>query len=445
MILLIIDTCIEDHLVLFIICIFMEIYNNMRKLLYVMMILGFNIYGQGLIFTPADKLSEYDEFPSESYGFSTTYPSSFSLEKYVPPVLNQNGGTCVGFSTFYYGLSTMYNKKFNITDNNSKYAHSFDPYFLYSLYFSDVNNCENGLPFDAALGNLKKVGAKKLMFPPFTTCNQDWNETDLGNIFSYTKPYGIKEWYTVFTNKPDFLNTIKKLIYEGIPVIVGMTIDDTMQPYRSDNPTGIKSDGLWNPGLSEKKDGHALCVIGYDNYKYGGAFRIVNSWGRDYGDNGYIWVRYSDFKSYTKEAHVFELNENIVTRPPVIIESDDYKRYKYKTAKNNYSSYEGQYLNNSVSGYGIWGDKDNDTFYIGKFSNGDMSGFFLVLDEDGLYSANGVNGELQDLEKLGFAENQETLETQLKAKKFFSLLGTDMSIRKANSTKINKPRSNGKN
>ena len=40
----------------------------MRKLLYVMMILGFNIYGQGLIFTPADKLSEYDEFPSESYG-----------------------------------------------------------------------------------------------------------------------------------------------------------------------------------------------------------------------------------------------------------------------------------------------------------------------------------------------------------------------------------------
>ena len=445
MILLIIDTCIEDHLVLFIICIFMEIYNNMRKLLYVMMILGFNIYGQGLIFTPADKLSEYDEFPSESYGFSTTYPSSFSLEKYVPPVLNQNGGTCVGFSTFYYGLSTMYNKKFNITDNNSKYAHSFDPYFLYSLYFSDVNNCENGLPFDAALGNLKKVGAKKLMFPPFTTCNQDWNETDLGNIFSYTKPYGIKEWYTVFTNKPDFLNTIKKLIYEGIPVIVGMTIDDTMQPYRSDNPTGIKSDGLWNPGLSEKKDGHALCVIGYDNYKYGGAFRIVNSWGRDYGDNGYIWVRYSDFKSYTKEAHVFELNENIVTRPPVIIESDDYKRYKYKTAKNNYSSYEGQYLNNSVSGYGIWGDKDNDTFYIGKFSNGDMSGFFLVLDEDGLYSANGVNGELQDLEKLGFAENQETLETQLKAKKFFSLLGTDMSIRKANSTKTNKPRSNGKN
>ena len=131
-------------------------------------------------------------------------------------------------------------------------------------------------------------------------------------------------------------------------------------------------------------------------------------------------------------------------KPPTIIDSDDFKRYKYKTDKNNYSSYEGQYLNNSVSGYGIWGDKDNDTFYVGKFINSNMSGFFLVLDKDGLYSANGVNGVLQDYEKLGFAENQKTLETQLEAKKFFSLLGTELSIRKANSTKTNKPKSNEK-
>ena len=416
----------------------------MKKLIILALISGFNMYGQGLIFTTADKLSEYNEFPSESYGFATTNPSSYSLEKYVPPVMNQKGGTCVGFSTFYYGLSTMYNKKFNITDYKGKYAHSFDPYFLYSLYFSEVNNCDNGLPFNAALGNLKKVGSKKTMFPPFTTCNQNWDKSNMSSVFSYTKPYSIKEWYTVFTNKPGFVNTVKKLIYDGFPVIVWMTIDDTMQSYRAQNPNGIKSDGLWNPGNSDKKDGHALCVIGYDDYKYGGAFRIVNSWGRDFGDNGYMWVRYSDFKTYTKEAHIFELNENIVVKPPTIIDSDDFKRYKYKTDKNNYSSYEGQYLNNSVSGYGIWGDKDNDTFYVGKFKNSNMSGFFLVLDKDGLYSANGVNGVLQDYEKLGFAENQKTLETQLEAKKFFSLLGTELSIRKANSTKTNKPKSNEK-
>ena len=67
----------------------------MKKLIILALISGFNMYGQGLIFTPADKLSEYNEFPSESYGFATTHPSSYSLEKYVPPVMNQKGGTCV--------------------------------------------------------------------------------------------------------------------------------------------------------------------------------------------------------------------------------------------------------------------------------------------------------------------------------------------------------------
>ena len=417
---------------------------TMKRLLFLVLFLAINMQGQGLIFAPASEIREYKEFPTESYGFATAKPSSYSLEKYVPPVLNQEGGTCVGFSTFYYGLSTMYNKKFNIIDHRGKYAHSFDPYFIYSLYFSEVNNCDNGLPFDDALDNLKILGAKKTLFPPFTSCNQDWDKTNIKKINNYTMPYSIKEWYTVFTNKPGFVNTVKKLIYDGFPVIIGMTINNTMQSYRSQNLNGIKSDGLWNPGTSDKKDGHALCVIGYDDYKYGGAFRIVNSWGRDFGDNGYMWVRYSDFKTYTKEAHVFELNENIVVKPPTIIEADNYARYTYRTDNNNYSSYEGQYLNNTISGYGIWGDKDNETFYIGKFIDSNMDGFFLVYDENGLSSANAVDGVLQDFEKLGFAENKNTLETQLEAKKFFSLLGTELSIRKANSTKTNKPKSNGK-
>jgi hypothetical protein len=70
----------------------------MKKITYLLILVSFQFYGQGLIFTPADKLSEYNEFPSESYGLATTYPSSFSLEKYVPPVLNQKGGTCVGYN-----------------------------------------------------------------------------------------------------------------------------------------------------------------------------------------------------------------------------------------------------------------------------------------------------------------------------------------------------------
>ena len=408
---------------------------EMKKILFLILFLAFNTYGQGLIFSSVDELSSYDEFSSKSYGFADEIASSYSLEKYVPPVLNQKGGTCVGFSTFYYGLSTMYNIKFNTTDNREKYAHAFDPYFIYSLYYSKVNNCDKGLPFGSAFRNLSKIGAKKTMFPPYTNCNSEWTDNKLNQVIDYTEPYSISSWWIIHTYKPRFIEYVKNRIYNNFPVIVGVKIDDSMQPFRSENPDGIKSDGLWNPSLSSKKDGgHALCVIGYDDYKYGGAFRIVNSWGRNFGDNGYMWVKYSDFKTYVKEAFFFKLNKNIKNRPPSVISTDDYRRYSYKTNTNKYSSYEGQYINNSITGFGIWSNKDTNTYYVGKFNQGKMNGFFLILDKNGMSSANAVNGKLQD-RKFGFAGNQELLKTELQAKKFFSDFGSEFSIRKASSTK----------
>ncbi|MGB1032212.1 MAG: DUF4384 domain-containing protein, partial [Flavobacteriales bacterium] len=51
--------------------------------------------------------------------------------------------------------------------------------------------------------------------------------------------------------------------------------------------------------------GHAMCVIGYDDYKYGdeGGFEIMNSWGQEWGDDGIGWVRYKDFDYFVKEAY----------------------------------------------------------------------------------------------------------------------------------------------
>jgi hypothetical protein len=49
---------------------------------------------------------------------------------------------------------------------------------------------------------------------------------------------------------------------------------------------------LWyqNPG-EELLGGHALCVVGYNTE----GFIIRNSWGKDWGDNGYCAMSYADF------------------------------------------------------------------------------------------------------------------------------------------------------
>ena len=64
---------------------------------------------------------------------------------------------------------------------------------------------------------------------------------------------------------------------------------------------------VWIPTNSDYDQrgfgGHAMCIIGYDDYKEGGAFQIMNSWGEDWGVDGIGWVRYTDFKAFNIESY----------------------------------------------------------------------------------------------------------------------------------------------
>lgn len=66
---------------------------------------------------------------------------------------------------------------------------------------------------------------------------------------------------------------------------------------------------VWNPAPSEEPDkvlgGHAMCVVGYDDSREGGAFEVQNSWGRNWGNEGYTWIRYKDFARFTRYAYEF--------------------------------------------------------------------------------------------------------------------------------------------
>jgi hypothetical protein len=55
--------------------------------------------------------------------------------------------------------------------------------------------------------------------------------------------------------------------------------------------------------MNDEFPGQALCVVGYDDDKYGGAFEVMNSWGKDWGNNGFTWIRYDDFLAFVKYAY----------------------------------------------------------------------------------------------------------------------------------------------
>lgn len=91
------------------------------------------------------------------------------------------------------------------------------------------------------------------------------------------------------------LDDIKTCVRSKLPVMFGTLV---YQQIMNVNTQG----DIWYPSQGEQPvGGHALLIIGYDDDRecFGtsgkGAFLIRNSWGTDWGDNGYGWLPYDYF------------------------------------------------------------------------------------------------------------------------------------------------------
>ena len=260
--------------------------------------------------------SQSTEFQTKSRGLSSL-PTSFSLRDFTPSVGEQAGGTCVGWATTYAGLSILENIKNDIRDQTKKDSNVFSPYFTYTLSkYGYDNECETGLYIEKALSTLQSVGAIR--------------EIDFKNICSNVgSTYGLDR---VLKNKSNNFNaanligTIKKNRLKGFIPIAGIDIVQNMKYYLNKKMpivVGVEMyqsivenlvSNVWNGVIDDYPGGHAMCVVGYDDNKYGGAFEIMNSWGKNRGDSGFIWFRYMDFAKIVDAAYALsgiESSENL--------------------------------------------------------------------------------------------------------------------------------------
>lgn len=90
------------------------------------------------------------------------------------------------------------------------------------------------------------------------------------------------------------ISEMKRQINAGRAVIIGIYVYPDFDELNSttnqiyDNTSGIC------------RGAHAITLIGYDDNKgTSGAFKILNSWGTDWGSNGYGWISYDLIQSDT--------------------------------------------------------------------------------------------------------------------------------------------------
>ena len=248
----------------------------MKKLFLLLSILIFtftNAFTQGLQFATQEQLEDVEIWINEERGFSSDLPSSFSLEKYCPPVLTQKGSSCVGWSVCYASMSIMYNYMLGITDPFQKYALAFDPYFMYSSLKKNYDyECEEGLLMYTAMDFIKDKGIKRHSMVPYLSCDSEWSKDWWNYTQFYSMPFAVQEYFSAPSIDNNTVGQVKYRLTITQPVMIGVSIDETINPLGSSGGT-VGSNGLWSVELSGKIiGGHAMTIIAYDDYKFGGAF-----------------------------------------------------------------------------------------------------------------------------------------------------------------------------
>lgn len=269
-------------------------------------------YSLGLKFTPPEKLQG---IPLASTPFSgNNLPESIDLSNKMPPAGNQGKqSSCVGWAVGYacksYQERLEEGKTFLINGLTNKDA-VFSPAFIYN----QINNgVDGGSSFVDALNLVSQQGAVKWVDMPYN--ENDFISKPNDEIKSKAKIYRIDFWRRV--NFYD-IKEVKAQLNAGYPVIIGAMID---QGFLDNGRNTFGEDFTWSSYNGSQLGGHAMLVVGFDDNR--SAFKVLNSWGLNWGNNGYCWISYSLFTNTVREAYVMKDATNEINNEPTKIIIDN--------------------------------------------------------------------------------------------------------------------------
>ena len=395
--------------------------NSMKKhiLIFLFIISVINMNAQ---FLPQSTLQERAQMVEntmlademESFGFSSEdIPSSYSLEKYCV-VSHQKGSSCTGHA-IAGALNIMYNQINNITRYTEQLVNRFDPLFIYcsvkdpnDLTCIDGDGCACGTFIIEGLEFVMDHGCKKRALDPWLKCGVTLNSGHHAKMDYITRPYSMDgvinyvKWEKKngeYTGRYKMnIDYMREAISLGFPLVTGIFTPDSFDDLVS----------VYSPAKGEEGP-HAVTLIGYDDNYNGGSFRVLNSYGTDWGDDGFFWISYEDLVSNLACGGVYLLyNEDLdysSWEDPIKLD------YFYKGELTDGKHWEGP-MNKDYycDGTGILvGD---DFSAIASYKDGTANGWWVYYGdaEDDFWGAVLYeDGEYVESESWGFISEEENL------------------------------------
>ncbi|MBC6995032.1 C1 family peptidase [Neolewinella lacunae] len=229
----------------------------------------------------------------------------FSLD--MPPIGNQGReGSCVAWALGYGIMSYEMKKRSGLgyyflgtKDLNPMQIGS--PEYLFNRVNVNNADCSNGSWFvgtperRGALDLLRYEGIAPLIMEPYS------DQNGCGTVDNYKMPVNPLaaanriDQYALITDLSE--RNLKILLNQGYPILIGANLTDAFMEGRRGY--------VWNGGAGKTNGqhaNHAMVIMGYDDSKR--AFKLQNSWGTEWGDDGYGWISYDHVPRAVFEAYV---------------------------------------------------------------------------------------------------------------------------------------------
>jgi len=243
-------------------------------------------------------------------------PSSLLLEAQpsyegIPPVGNQGDTeTCTAWATSYYykTYQEWFERGWNLRNPGPDYDHIFSPGFVYNQITGGSDaECDDGAQIDAALNLIVNQGDLPWSGFPWNPLAPSCSSLPTPAQESAALPYRGLDYGAFFTTPgggpPDGpvqnhnLTPLRQWVASGDPFVLGFPVCSEFDDYACFEAVPPPADPGTCRGL------HAVAVVGYDdNWAGVGAFKIVNSYGSQWGCYGYAWLSYEFVRKYAWEA-----------------------------------------------------------------------------------------------------------------------------------------------
>ena len=269
----------------------------------------------GALPTPTDIYAKMGTAPLPQ---GSNIPALVDLSNAMPPAGNQGQqSSCVAWACAYANYSYLNQNGSGceyIVDNEINETCLFSPSFIYN----QINGGQNrGTSFYDAFQIMRNRGCATLGLMPYN--QHDWRSVPLSEAIIEASSNKINSYWQLGHSGVDIAIETKAYLAKGIPVIAAVKVDNYLM-----HPAGYAPNPyVWEARQGQiQQMGHAILIVGYDENNK--RFKFLNSYGTDWGNNGYGYISYDVFNWAINEAFIIRTGHQDPDVQAIMAQEDKY-------------------------------------------------------------------------------------------------------------------------